>query len=205
MDYAQLPLEFNWRRPQTFFQVAMAATLSPRAFFAQLPRTGSLASPILFVLAARLLPSLAGAAFVLGQGPGKALYFLVYTMVSSLVLALALSALLYAVVQFLFRQSSLTFDLAIRVVCYSWGVQILSLLNIIPSPMTVVLLNLVIFLLILYIIGVGLGVVGGLSKGQTWGALALALLILGAIWIGLTKGIGVETPTPPPAPAQPGN
>ena len=205
LENAQPPLEFNWRRPQTFFQVAVAATLSPKGFFEQMPRAGSLSAPMLFVLAARFLPALAGAVITLGEGPGKAIYFLVYSMISSLVLALALSALLYAVVQFLFRQSSLTFDLAIRVVCYSWGVQILSLLNIIPSFLTTVLLTMLIFFLILYVISVGLRVVGGLTSGQTWGALGLALLILGVIWIGLTKGIGVTTPTAPPSPVQPGS
>lgn len=205
MENAQPPLEFNWRRPQTFFQVAIAATLSPKAFYAQMPTGGSLAAPILFVLAARLLPALAGAVFMLGQGPGKAIYFLLYSMVSSLVLALALSALLYAVVQFLFRQDTLTFDLAIRVVCYSWGVQILSLLHIIPSMLTTVLLTVVIFFLVLYIIGVGLKVVCGLTSLQTWGAMALALLILGAIWVGFTKGIGIDAPAPPATTEQPGS
>lgn len=199
-------LVFDWRRPKGFFQVAMAATVTPRDFFAQMPSAGSPSGPILFLVAAHLIPSLVAMVFTLPQGLGAALMMLVKSLVPPLFIALSFAALLFAVVQFMIRGAKLSFSQAIGVVCYSSGVQALSFLPWMLSAWAGLLLSLIMMIFILYLIGVGIRVVAGLGKGQTAAALLLSftIVVLAAVWLGFTRHADRQPPPEePPAATAP--
>jgi hypothetical protein len=199
-------LVFDWRRPKSFFQVAMTATITPRDFFAQMPAGGSLTGPILFLAAAHLIPSLAAAVFTLPQGLGAALMMLVKSMVPPLFIALSFAALVFGVVQFMIRGSNLSLSQAISIVCYSSGVQVLSFLPWMLSAWAGLLLSLALMILILYLIGVGIRVVAGVGKGQAIAAMLVAftVVVLAAVWLGFAKGVDRHPPAEaPPAASAP--
>jgi hypothetical protein len=195
-------LVFDWRRPQSFFQVAMAATLSPRDFYAQMPAGGALSGPILFLVAAHLVPALVAAAFTLSQGLGAALLMFVKSLVPPLFIALSFAALIYAVIQFIVRGSKLSLPQAIGIVCYSSGVQALSFLPWMLSAWAGLLVSLLMMGLIVYLVGVGLRVVAGASKGQALVTMlsSLTIVILAAMWLGFTRS-GDKQPPPEAPPA----
>lgn len=199
-------LVFDWRRPQSFYQVAMAATLTPRDFYAQMPAGGGLTGPILFLVAAHLVPALVAAAFTLTQGLGAALLMFVKSMIPPLFIALSFAALVFAVVQFMVRGNKLSLSQAISIVCYSSGVQALSFLPWLLSAWAGLLVSLLMMGLILYLIGVGIRVVAGVGKGQALAAMLLAftIVVLAAVWLGFTRGVDRQPPPEaPPAATSP--
>lgn len=199
-------LVFDWRRPKSFFQVAMTATITPREFFAQMPADGPLSGPVLFLVAAHLIPALVAALMTLPQGLGAASMILVKSMVPPLFIALSFAALIFGVVQFVIREAKLSLTQAIGIVCYSSGVQVISFLPWMLSAMAGLLLSLAMMVLILYLIGVGVRVVTGVSKGRAVATMLISftVVVLAAIWLGFAKGVDRHPPAEaPPAPSAP--
>lgn len=56
---ATMVRDFDWRRPASFMQVAMAAAFRPKRFFRQMDNPGDLLTPLIFLVMVHLLPTLA--------------------------------------------------------------------------------------------------------------------------------------------------
>jgi hypothetical protein len=201
-------LVFDWRRPKSFLQVAMAASITPRDFFTQVPAGEGIGGPILFLVAAHVIPSLVAAAVTLPQGLGAALLMFAMSMVPPIFITISFAALVFAVVQFI-MVSGTKFSLpqAISVVCYSSGVQALSFLPWFISTWAGLLFSLIMMLFILYLISEGIRVVAGVGKGQTLAAILLAftIVVLAAVWLGFTKSANRPPPSQGSSPAAAAN
>lgn len=208
MSENQSPPVFIWRRPQTFLAVAVAAATTPGAFFAQMPRQGGLLPPLAFFLMAMLPPTLVNSLLKWSQGPVAMLIFFFTTLLKSLLIALAFAFVLYGVCRLVFK-SDLDFSDVARIVCYSSGVRILELLPplLAPhllSPQTVFLLVIIVFLLVCYLVWVGLQAAGGMSRYPALWALLLSFVAILSVWFWVNHLSGTSPlPTPPPGSGAP--
>ncbi|MBA4358403.1 MAG: hypothetical protein C0405_11845 [Desulfovibrio sp.] len=197
MSQEQSGLEFNWKRPQTFFAVALSATTAPHQFFLELPPVGGLLAPVLFLLLANLVPALTAAAKLAGQGWEAALWDLGTNLALSLVRGLAYAGILFLLTRHLFKAN---FSLAqsVAVVCYSSGLWALYFIPDLLSNMGGPLLKLFMVGWVLYIVNVGLRTLAGLGTGKAALAMVLAVLVLSLVSAGIYKALGREFLPPPP-------
>lgn len=169
--------EFLWRSPRTFPAVAMAAAITPRDFFSQMPLKGGFLPPLAFFGAVMLPPTLVRTIGQWSQGPLAMLTFLVSSLLQSLVLTLVFAFALYCVCRFAFKSSLELPDMA-RIVCYSSGVRILEFVPALLSPLAGSLLLLFVVIFIGYLVWLGLQAAGGLGRYQALGALLLSCLAM---------------------------
>lgn len=191
-------LEFAWSRPQRFLAIAMAATTSPRQFFAQAPRQGGLLGPLSFFVLAQLVPALLALLLGLakGQAPALALTGLGTSLATSLGMALVFTLLLHLACRLLFK-SAIGLEQTLRVVCYSSGLRVLSFLPVLLSPMAGAVLAILLAGYIVYITWIGLQEVGGLGSYQAMFALLLAFGLMMVLWALVYHRPGTPQATPP--------
>lgn len=199
MPEPQHPPQFHWRRPQTFWTVATAAATAPRDFFAQRPGQGGFLPPVLFFLAAMLLPTLVRTALRWREGPGAMLTFLSTSLLFSLVMMLVFTLVLYCLCRFLF-QANLNLPDVTAIVCYSSGVRALEFLPQWLSPLAGTLLAIIMVLFICYLVWVGLQAAGGLNRYRALVALLLSFVAMVGLWL-LVNALRGNPPLPAPPPA----
>ncbi|MCA1989667.1 MAG: YIP1 family protein [Desulfarculus sp.] len=205
---AEMPpaMEFQWRRPQTFFPLAMAATTSPRAFFAAMPHQGGWWPPLAFLLVAQAIPALVLAGFQIPQHGLAALAGMMVFLAKRLVYSLAFAGLIWLMARFAGR-AKIDFHSTLRIFCYSSGVWIVSaavpILSLAPAALVMVLL----VLCHLYLIQAGLQVVANLPTFQAILSVLLAIVAFMLLWVILAPMLGLMPPPsaspPAPPPGQP--
>jgi hypothetical protein len=196
-------LEFNWKRPQTFFAVALAATTAPHNFFLEMPRRQDFTSPLVFLLLANLVPALTAAGKLAGLGWDAALRDLVANLALSLARGTAFACILFVLVRFLFK-SPLNLGQSVAIVCYSSGIWMLYFIPDLLSNMGGPLLKLFMVGWVLYIVNVGLRTLAGIGTGKAAVAMLLTVLILSLGSAGIYKAMGRDfLPPPPPEAAAP--
>ncbi|MCA1906412.1 MAG: YIP1 family protein [Desulfarculus sp.] len=199
-------MEFHWRRPQTFVPLAMAATTSPRAFFAAMPRDGGWLPPLAFLLVAQGIPALVQAGLQIPQHGLAALVGMATFLLKRMTYCLVFTGLIWLMARFAAR-ASIGFETTLRVFCYSSGIWIasvaVSLLSLAPAALVIVL----VVLYHLYLIQAGLQVVGDIPTFQAILSVLLAIVAFMLLWVFLAPPLGLTPPptaSPPPlSPGQP--
>lgn len=192
---AEMPpeMEFQWRRPQTFFPLAIAATTSPRAFFAAMPRDGGWLPPLAFLLVAQAVPALIQALFQLPQHGLSALAGMLLFLCKRLAYSLAFTCLIWLMARFAGR-ANIDFNSTLRIFCYSSGIWIISsavpILSLAPAALVLVLL----VLCHLYLIQAGLQVVANLPTFQAILAVLLAIVAFMTLWVFMAPLVGLMPP-----------
>ena len=118
---SQMVKDFDWRRPGTFLQVAMAASFKPRAFFSQMDNRGDLFTPLMFLLWVHLLHSVA--ALIAGLAPGAVAQALILRLLMDLIFI----GLIYTIGHHIMR-NPLNAGGFLRVVCYCLGIKLVAVL-----------------------------------------------------------------------------
>ncbi|MFH1058186.1 MAG: YIP1 family protein [Pseudomonadota bacterium] len=196
MGQASLP-EFDWRRPQTFLSLAMAASTSPRAFFAAMPTGGSLVPPMLFLVLAQFIPAVVQGLAQISQHGANALAGVVILLLKRLIYFLIFADLIWVAARFASR-SQISFINTIRLFCYSSGIWIISAAVWVLSPAPAALVFVVVILYHLYLVQVGLQVVANLPTFPAMLAVLLALVAFVMLWIFVAPMLGLMPVTMPP-------
>ncbi|CAO0824400.1 YIP1 family protein [Desulfarculales bacterium] len=191
--------QFQWRYPQTFWAVAVAAATTPRDFFAQMPRQGGYLPPLAFFVAAMLLPTLVRSIGKWSEGPVAMLTFLGTSLLFSLVMVLVFAFALYCVCRFLF-QTILELPDVTAIVCYSSGVRILEFVPQLLSPLSSTLLAIIMVLFIGSLVWTGLHVAGNMNRYQALMALGLSFVAIVGLWL-LVNVLRGNSPLPGLSPA----
>ena len=160
---AEMPpeMEFQWRRPQTFFPLAMAATTSPRAFFAAMPKDGGWLPPLAFLLVAQLVPTLVQALLQLPQLGPRVFGLMVLALGNTLAKFLIATAILWLVARVAFR-ADITLQGVLRILCYTSGLWVIWAAQAVLSLQTAALILVILVIVQLYLVQAGLQVVGRL-------------------------------------------
>lgn len=183
-------LDFDWRRPRTFLALAMAATTSPRAFFAAMPSGGSLVPPLLFLVVAQLIPALVQALFQLPQHGLAALHGMVIFLLKRLIYSLVFADLIWLMARFASR-AQISFTGCMKVFCYTSGVWVVTaatpLLSLAPAALVFVL----VILVHLYLIQLGLQTAAKLPTFPAMLAVLLAIVGFMVLWVFVAPMLGL--------------
>lgn len=195
--------EFDWRRPKSFFTVAMAAATSPRAFFAAMPSGGSLVPALVFLVLAQMLPALVQALAQLPQHGLAALQGMLIFLLKRLIYSLIFADLIWIMARFASR-AQISFTDTLKIFCYSSGIWIISaavaILSLAPAALIVVLL----VLYHLYLIQAGLQVVAKLPTFSAMLAVLLAMVGFMLLWVFVAPMLGLMPTQPDLTGAMPG-
>gem|GEM_PF-1286830 len=198
---AEMPpeMEFQWRRPQTFFPLAMAATTSPRAFFAAMPKDGGWLPPLAFLLVAQLVPTLVQALLQLPQLGPRVFGLMVLALGNTLAKFLIATAILWLVARVAFR-ADITLQGVLRILCYTSGLWVIWAAQAVLSLQTAALILVILVIVQLYLVQAGLQVVGRLPTIHAILALLMAIVALVMLRVFLEPVLGPVLPPAPPPP-----
>lgn len=196
---AEMPpeMEFQWRRPQTFVPLAVAATTSPRAFFAAMPKDAGWLPPLAFLLVAQVVPALVQTLFQLPQHGAKVFGLMALSLANALATYLVATVVLWLVARVAFR-AEIALQGVLRIFCYTSGIWVISMAVAVMSPVTSALVLVILMLVQLYLVQVGLQVVGKLPTVHAILSLLMAIVALVMLRVFLEPVLGPPTPKLPP-------
>lgn len=192
-------MEFQWRRPQTFVPLAVAATTSPRAFFAAMPKDAGWLPPLAFLLVAQLVPALLQALFQIPNLGLQVFSLMTLSLANTMAKFLIATAILWFVARVAFR-AEITLQGVLRILCYTSGIWVIWAAQAVLSLQTSALILVILVIVQLYLVQAGLQVVGKLPTIHAILALLMAIVAMVMLRVFLEPVMGPVLPQAPPLP-----
>ncbi len=178
--------DFEWRRPQTWLEVAWGALSAPHDYYRGLLGARGLAAPLAFLFITQLIPALAvvvgGAVGGAGGGdgggvPGWTMPVLLLSLAWKLAQALFMAATIYLVARHIMK-SPLRLDQALRAFAYSGAVWVFSFAGLFLPPLVATFVLAAMLGVHFYLMMVGLVELGRMSMPLAAACQIIAMVVL---------------------------
>ncbi len=169
--------DFDWQRPASFLQVAMAAAFKPKQFFSQMDNRGDLITPFVFLVLVHLFPTVA--ALITGVSLQAAGMGMLVRLLTDLIFI----GLVYTVGHHLMR-SPLNMGGFFRICAYALGIKLVAVMLPFLGGYQAALMLLV-YLYVMLLLFFGLRYAAGLSFLMAVGCVMISVVgitLLMSLW-----------------------